>query len=103
MIACIIEFGIRKGMETRHRALLEPLLREVESIAGFVSKETFESPAQPGRLVTISYWESREAMKAWMENTNHRRTMVAGKREVFSHYAIRIAEIERAYEWTAPA
>src|SRR5688500_13447591 len=102
MIVCIIEFGLRQGMETRHRELLEPLLAEVQGIPGFISKETFESRAQPGSLLTVSYWTDREAMKAWMANADHRKTMLAGKREVFTHYGIRIAEIERTYEWAAP-
>jgi len=102
MIACIIEFAVRTGMEARHRGLLEPLLAEVQGIPGFISKETFESRAQPGRLLTVSYWQDREAMKAWMANLDHRKTMVAGKREVFTYYKIHIAEIERAYEWVAP-
>lgn len=100
MIACIIEFSVRSGMEARHRELLEPMLREVEGVRGFISKETFESRNRPGRLLTISYWEDREAVKAWMMNANHRRTMVAGKREVFADYTIRLAEVERAYDWS---
>lgn len=100
MIACIIEFSIRPGMETRHREALEPLLKEVESVPGFISKETFDSRQRPGRLLTISYWESREAMRAWMANPNHRKSILVGKQEVFSHYTIRIAPVERAYEWS---
>jgi heme-degrading monooxygenase HmoA len=99
MIACIIEFSIRPGMEARHREALEPLLKEIEGLPGFISKETFESRLSPGRLLTISYWENREAMRTWMSNANHRKSMVAGKREIFSNYTIRIAPIERAYEW----
>lgn len=99
MIACIIEFSLRPGRETRHRELLEPMLKEVESIRGFISKETFESRNRPGRLLTISYWEDSGAMEAWMSNVNHRKTMAAGKREVFADYTIRIAEVERVYQW----
>lgn len=102
MIVCIIEFGVRKGMEAKLREALEPLLIEVKDIPGFISKETFESRVAPGRMFTVSYWENREAMKAWMANANHRKAMAAGKREIFSDYTIRIAEIERSYDWVAP-
>jgi heme-degrading monooxygenase HmoA len=99
MIACIIEFSIRPGMEARHREVLEPLLKEVEGLPGFISKETFESRASPGRLLTISYWEDREAIKGWMSNANHRKTIVTGKRDIFAKYKIRIAPVEREYEF----
>jgi heme-degrading monooxygenase HmoA len=99
MIACIIEFTIRPGMETRHREVLEPLLKEIEGLPGFISKETFESRASPGRLLTISYWENREAIKVWMGNANHRKTMLTGKRDIFASYTIRIAPVEREYEF----
>jgi heme-degrading monooxygenase HmoA len=99
MIACIIEFTIRPGMEMRHREVLEPLLKEIEGLPGFISKETFESRATPGRLLTISYWEDREAIKVWMANANHRKSMVAGKRDIFANYMIRIAPVEREYEF----
>jgi len=99
MIACIIEFSIRPGMEASHRETLDPLLKEVESVPGFISKETFDSRQRPGRLLTISYWESREAIRTWMANANHRQSMLVGKREIFSDYTIRIASVERAYEW----
>lgn len=99
MIACIIEFSIRDGMEARHREVLEPLLKEIERLPGFISKETFESRLNHGRLLTISYWENRDAIKTWMSNPNHRKSMVAGKRDIFANYTIRIAPVERTYEW----
>lgn len=101
MIACIIEFGVRPGREDAHQEALAPLLEAVTTIDGFISKETFDSRNTPGRIVTISYWRDREAMQAWMRNKAHVRSIGKGRRDIFSHYSIRIAEVERAYDWSA--
>lgn len=101
MIACIIDFGVRSGMEARHKELLDPLLTGVEEIDGFISKETFDSRNREDGIITISYWRDRAAMAAWMKDRDHIRAMTAGKAEVFTHYTIRIAEVEREYSWAA--
>jgi len=101
MIACIIEFGVKPGMEARHQELLLPLLDSVQEVDGFVSKETFDSRNNEGKIITVSYWRDREAMAAWMKDRDHIKAMTGGKREVFTHYTIQIAEVEREYSWAA--
>jgi len=103
MIACIIEFGVKRGQEIRHLELLNPLLEAVQGIDGFISKETFDSRSDPEKTITISYWRDRKAMAAWMKDRDHIKAMVGGKKEVFSHYTIQIAEVERDYSWRAEA
>lgn len=101
MIACIIEFGVRPGMEARHQELLLPLLDGVQEVDGFISKETFDSRNTPGKIITVSYWRDGEAMAAWMKDRDHITAMVAGKKEVFTHYWIQISEVQREYSWEA--
>jgi len=101
MIACIIEFGVKPGRdEERKRLLAEPFV-ELERLPGFRSKETFDDVDRPGRRVTISYWSDAEALRDWMRNPAHLRAIGLGKREIFSHYSIRIAPIERETNWVA--
>jgi heme-degrading monooxygenase HmoA len=97
MIGCVIEFSVRQGREADHKLWLDRLLPLVAGVDGFVSKETFESRAVPGRFLTVSYWESREALQAWMRDGDHRAAMKAGRDGIFSFYRIRVGEIEREY------
>ena len=101
MIACIIEFGVKPGQEARHQELLLPLLEGVQTIDGFISKETFDSRNNPGKIITVSYWRDRAAMAAWMKDRDHITAMTAGKTAVFTHYNIQISEVEREYSWQA--
>jgi heme-degrading monooxygenase HmoA len=103
MIACIIEFGVKPGRDADRKRLLAELFVELERLPGFLSKDTFEDINRPGRRITISYWTDADALRGWMRNAAHVRAIGLGKREVFSHYNIKIAQIERETDWSAPA
>ena len=103
VIACIIEFGVRDGRDDDRKRLLTELFVELNSVPGFLSKETFDDVDRPGRRVTISYWTDSDALRGWMRNEAHVRAIDLGKREIFSHYNIKIATIDRDTDWTAPS
>ena len=103
MIACIIEFGVKEGRDEDRKRLLAELFVELEQLPGFLSKEAFEDVERPGRRITISYWTDADALRAWMRNKAHLRSIGLGKREIFTNYNIKIAVIERETNWTAPA
>ena len=101
MIVCIIEFGVRVGLETQHQRIVSELLDEVAKIDGFISKETFDSRNVPGKIITISYWRDELSLQRWMTNAVHRRAIPIGKRELFTHYTIQIAEVKRDNQWAS--
>ena len=103
MIACIIEFGVKEGRDEDRKRLLAELFVELDKLPGFLSKETFDDVDRPGRRITISYWIDADALRSWMRNAAHIRAIGLGKREIFDHYNIKIATIERETDWTAPA
>lgn len=49
--------------------------------------------------ITVSYWKDLDSIKKWRENTNHEVAREKGKAGWYSFYNIRIARIERAYEF----
>ena len=99
MLMCVIEFGTLPGMDERNRALVAELMVEARKNDGFISKEAFTSRDNPGKVITISYWRDAEALRAWMRDPAHRRTIPLGRSELFSHYTIQIAEIKREKKW----
>ncbi len=102
MIACIIEFGVKEGRDDDRKRLLAELFVELEQVSGFMSKETFDDVERPGRRITISYWKDADALRGWMRNKAHVRAIGLGKREIFNHYNIKIATIDRETDWIAP-
>jgi len=49
--------------------------------------------------ITISYWESLDAIKNWKENAAHLFAQEKGKSDWYSWYRVRICKVEREYEF----
>lgn len=103
MIMCVIEFGVKPGMDDVRKQLLAEMFVELSTFEGFLGKETFEDCEKPGRLITISRWRDKDALARWMRNRAHMRSIGIGRREVFSYYDIQIAELQSEKKWEATA
>jgi len=71
--------------------------KEAEKIKGFVSVERFESLYEKGKLLSVSIWESEEAIKEWKAHAEHKLEQELGKTKYFHKYHIRVAKVEREY------
>ena len=58
----------------------------------------FES-ARDGLGITISYWESLDAIRNWKQNTEHLLAQKNGREKWYSSYKTRISKVERDYEY----
>ncbi len=97
MIAVIFEVRPAPGEHDTYldiAAQLRPLLDEIE---GFVSVERFQSLADPGKLVSLSFFADETAVRRWREMAEHRAAQAAGRGGVFAHYRLRVAQVLRDY------
>lgn len=62
---------------------------------GFIGVESLRD--ENGFGITISYWESLEAIKNWKENPYHLVAQERGKKEWYQRYVIRVCKVERDY------
>jgi heme-degrading monooxygenase HmoA len=79
-------------------AQLRPLL---DGVDGFVSVERFQSLADPGKLLSLSYWRDEESIRRWREDGQHRAAQQRGKDGVFLRYRLRIATVVREIDSAA--
>lgn len=49
--------------------------------------------------ITVSYWESLEAIKNWKANTEHLFAQQKGREQWYNWYNVRICKVEREYEF----
>lgn len=49
--------------------------------------------------ITVSYWESLEAIKNWKANTDHLFAQQKGREQWYNWYNVRICTVEREYEF----
>lgn len=47
--------------------------------------------------ITVSYWESEEAIRLWKQQLDHAEARRQGRESWYAHYELRVAKVERAY------
>lgn len=80
--------GDAAGYEETARHMLELAAKQ----PGFLGVES----ARQEIGITVSYWSSLEAIKAWKMNADHRRAQARGK-DWYANYRVRICRVEREY------
>ncbi|MEL6811676.1 MAG: antibiotic biosynthesis monooxygenase, partial [Bacteroidota bacterium] len=55
--------------------------------------------AREDLAITISYWQSLEAIAAWKSNLDHLEAQHQGKERWYQWYKTRICKVEREYEF----
>jgi heme-degrading monooxygenase HmoA len=72
--------------------------RMVELAAGQPGFLGVESARGTGGFgITVSYWESTQAIANWKANAEHRIAQETGKTTWYDEYQLRIAKVERSY------
>lgn len=100
MIAVLFEAWPAPGEQSRYLDLAAALRPELDRMDGFLSIERFESLAEPGKLLSLSFWRDEAAVAQWRNTSVHRATQKAGRSGVFSDYRLRVAEVVRDYGMT---
>ena len=49
--------------------------------------------------ITVSYWESLDAIKQWKANSEHLFAQQKGREKWYNWYNVRICKVEREYEF----
>ena len=74
--------------------LMEELAKQQEGFLGMDS-------ARNDIGITVSYWESLEAIKNWKQQTDHLVAQQKGRQDWYSWYNVRICKVEREYEFNS--
>jgi len=52
--------------------------------------------------ITVSYWQSLEAIQSWKANVDHLEAQRLGRRQWYTHFKVRISKVERDYGFSKP-
>ena len=100
MIAVIFELEPNAGAGSRYFELAAELRPALEATDGFISVERFESLAQPGRYLSLSFWRDEAAVRNWRCQGRHRDAQQEGRSTVLAGYRLRVAAVLRDYGLT---
>ena len=97
MIAVIFEVEPAEGQRDSYLDIAARLKPELGAVDGFISVERFESLANPGKMLSLSFFRDEAAVAAWRNTEDHRHAQAAGRGGVFADYRLRVARVLRDY------
>lgn len=97
MILVLFEVIIKKDYMDGYLALAADLKNELVKSEGFIRAERFTSLVNEGKLLSLSVWESEEAVNNWRNQTEHRMSQRQGHDSMFESYTITVASQLRSY------
>ena len=90
----VIFTSIRTDIEAGYEEMAEEMVQLAALQPGYLGHES----ARNELGITISYWESLEAIKAWKAQSDHQIAQKQGREKWYASYKTRIALVERDYE-----
>ena len=91
----VIFSSLRQGDDHGYAATAERMVELAAQQPGFLGVESLRGP--DGFGITVSYWQSEEAIKNWKRDAEHTEARERGRLEWYEHFELRIARVERAY------
>jgi heme-degrading monooxygenase HmoA len=96
-VVVIFEVKYKTGYENEHLSLAADLKSELSKAEGFISSERFSSLSEEGKILSLSVWESEEAVTKWRNQIAHRKCQKAGHDFLFEKYRITVTSVIREY------
>ncbi|WP_294904707.1 antibiotic biosynthesis monooxygenase family protein [Tatumella sp. UBA2305] len=97
MIAVLFEADARPEHQQRYFQLAAGLRSELDNVQGFIAIERFQSLTNPGKILSLSWWENEQAVREWKCNLRHQAAQSEGRETIFSRYHIKVATVVREY------
>ena len=87
----------RTPVDNGYGVTAERMVELAQQQPGFLGVES--TRGDDGFGITVSYWQSEEAIRAWRRHVEHAAARGRGRGEWYRHFQLRIARVERAYGW----
>lgn len=91
----VIFTSLRTEGDRGYGHMAERMVELASQQPGFLGVESARTP--DGLGITVSYWESEEAIAAWKAHADHKIAQETGQRVWYSQYHLRVAKVERDY------
>lgn len=85
--------SIRTEGDNGYAQMAEEMMALVSRQPGFLGAESVRSA--DGFGITVSYWESLDAIKKWNENPSHKIAQKMGREKWYKNFAVRVCKVER--------
>lgn len=83
----------RTERDNGYEKMGDKMLELVSKQPGFLGVESLYD--NNGKGITVSYWDSLDAIKSWKENSLHMAAQEKGKSEWYRSFGLRVCKVER--------
>ena len=91
----VIFTSVKKENAKGYEQMAEKMVTLAKQQPGFIGVESARNEIG----ITVSYWQSLEAIILWKQHTQHLIAQELGKNNWYKHYKVRICLVEREYEF----
>ena len=91
MILVLFEVTIKEDRMDSYLSMARKLKDDLEKAKGFIRSERFSSLVNERKLLSLSVWESEEAIEEWRNQQQHRKSQQQGRDSIFESYRITVA------------
>ncbi|WP_121411986.1 CTP synthase C-terminal region-related (seleno)protein [Pseudomonas aeruginosa] len=89
----------RSAVDDGYAEAAERMLELASRQPGYLGVESVRGA--DGFGITVSYWDSEAAIRAWSRHAEHRDAQARGRRDWYAGFSARIARVEREYAFPA--
>ncbi len=91
----VIFTSVRTEVGDGYSEMADKMVELAKKQPGFLGVESARNEIG----ITVSYWESLEAIRMWKTNVDHLEAQLLGRKKWYKTYKTRIAKVERDYEF----
>ena len=93
MYYAVIFTSTRTEVEAGYAEMATKMVELAKAQPGYIGMESARSEIG----ITVSYWESLEAIANWKQNLDHLDAQFLGRQKWYENYVVRIAKVEKEY------
>lgn len=87
----------KKGDDDAYAATSAEMHELASKMPGFLGIES--ARGEDGFGITVSYWDSLEAIRAWKGEPRHRGAQARGRQMFYERYEVRVCSVDRGYKF----
>lgn len=91
----VIFTSVRTDVEQGYAEMANLMVDMAKQQEGFLGVESARNEIG----ITVSYWKDLESIKNWKSNLDHLQAQRLGKQKWYESYKVRIALVEREYDF----
>lgn len=89
----VIFTSTRTSGDNGYGAMADKMMALAQQQPGFIGVES----AREDVGITVSYWQSVQAIKDWKVNTEHLKAQEKGRKLWYDAFSVKIAKVEKEY------